>query len=271
MDSAVNDFWYVTWVAWRKGLMSKVMPTTRDAAAVPFDEFRKGADATHPAMAAFLGLFAPQPLEFLVAFDAYSEDQPYFILTNQRLVVRSGDNPTYQVVPLSEVAEFSCGGLWEYTLEFTLKDGIKHEFCKVGTAPADDALEWAIKKAHKAKAWDYLKKQLTKPRAVHESETIELAAGAAEDSTIRERESQGSSVFTRLLRDGLYILAGAGGLQLYRELNVVLDDGSTGGLAAWLVTAVGTAIVLFVATRLPGPFLDYGNRKDETNDRNTKD
>lgn len=142
LTTSVSNFLLATWSAWRSGQLSSVPFSTRTAEG----EFSGFIKNTYPGetlrlVSEFFGAHKPLPDEFLISFYWMREKQtqakrPAFVITSQRLWIRTNDGDKLLAFRLGDIAKFKSSRRWSgFSVRVLFKDGTRQEFRKVPCLP----------------------------------------------------------------------------------------------------------------------------------------
>jgi hypothetical protein len=146
-DPSVERFFQTTRNAWASGLLSEINPGAQKAGQSAMDEvFRRQMKAEGSSLRMLLGKFRPLDGELLVGLLPWGTGvgNPWFILTNVRLIQRNGRTGEFVEVALADVATFNVG---ESALSIGMTSGETVSFDQTPIHPIEKALAWAISQA----------------------------------------------------------------------------------------------------------------------------
>ncbi|AXG72380.1 hypothetical protein KORDIASMS9_04652 [Kordia sp. SMS9] len=91
----------------------------------------------------FKNFQAPLPNEYLIwVNDASDEDnEPWFVLTNHRVLQKNGIDKVFHQIWLKDIARIETSGIWTKKLTYHLKSGDTIIFEKVGIYVSEEYVE----------------------------------------------------------------------------------------------------------------------------------
>ena len=109
-NDRLSEFWHTTWSAWRSGIVS---PITAQKAAGGYDDFVKTCGCVKDqTILAFFTAHPPLPGEFYISFAGVAKQQPWMVLTSQRLWMYDKQKGNCSEFNLADVAQFEATTGW---------------------------------------------------------------------------------------------------------------------------------------------------------------
>lgn len=145
-DPAFAEFARSTHNAWASGALDPINAQYKKEAGVPYEQFvtRSLSPGT---MSVLMSQFPPGPGEHLVGIGESESAEPWFILTNLRLIQKDGVSSGFRALDLKDIQSYQFSGSWTKDLVFTLYSGETVRFTKVSLFPAEKYLDFARKLA----------------------------------------------------------------------------------------------------------------------------
>lgn len=143
MDTT-DEFWRVTWEAWRSGALASLGTAYELTSSVSLEKFKKKPDTKLPGVKMLLRDYPPLPGEFLIAEGHDLFNRPWYVLTSLRLIIRDKAGKSFKTFILSEIEDFTVETGWKVKLELVCKDGQTSVFPDLPYCPPGATLSTAI-------------------------------------------------------------------------------------------------------------------------------
>jgi len=141
----IRPFYVRSHKAWASGKLAFLGKNYASAANLSLNDFY---DLFRPiegnSMATFFNDFAaPSSEEYLISINDLpdEDDEPWFILTNLRLIQKNGIDKVFSQVWLRDIEQIQTSGYWVKKLIYNLKSGNKIVFEKVETYASEDYIK----------------------------------------------------------------------------------------------------------------------------------
>lgn len=154
MTEDISKFWRTTWLAWRAGELSSLSDEYVESASIDFSDFLSDDKyAKNPLFLSFLEKNLPWQEEFLITL-MHSGKVISLVLTSQRVWMLDNETKEHVCLHWKDVKTVTIKSGWNsHTATVIFKDKSEKIFKNLNNVPADNYIEFVLKKSCSAEGW----------------------------------------------------------------------------------------------------------------------